>query len=505
MKAPSAVAYPFSATVSGRRVLSLLLLCLFLFAFVLRVSLTLNREIDIDEFQHLHAAWIVSHHYVLYRDVWENHTPLLYYLLTPLFRYCREGPGLVLTVRVITSVAGLAIVLLTYLLARIDHDKLTSFLAAIILSHMVIFAEKSIEVRPDQFLILLWLASLWISIRAFSSRQQFGFFAGFLLGIGFLFSQKALLPFVAMSVTFLVCSYVRNSEWNFLHFLRFQSSYTLGFLIPVAALVATFYHLGTLKEMIISTILDSFTYPNTYRPFYLLELRNICFFFLASAGVIIQVLNLRGNSASVRANRFVLLIPGIFLLLVFLFLQTAPYPQSALLFAPLLAISGAEALRRSIDGIVISGRTIDERNSRVFRLNVKALLSLTAALATGVIIPCTILILRGHPFTRSNAEQFRTMEYVLNHTQSRDAVFDGESAYVFRPQAYFYGSLFHAIVWDIQRGAIKQDVSESLTRTGCRVVIYDERVSTLPQGVQLFLRANYAPSNFPGVYVARRK
>ncbi len=64
MKAPSAVAYPFSATVSGRRVL-LLLLCLSLFAFVLRVSLTLNREIDIDEFQHLHAAWIVSHHYVV--------------------------------------------------------------------------------------------------------------------------------------------------------------------------------------------------------------------------------------------------------------------------------------------------------------------------------------------------------------------------------------------------------------------------------------------------------
>ena len=491
----------YLASSSRRRSLFLLLLCLFLFALVLRVALTLNREVDIDEFQHLHSAWMVSQHYVLYRDVWENHTPLFYYLLLPLFRFCREGPGLVLAARVITSFAALGILLLTYVLARIDHDKLTSFLAVIILSYMVIFAEKSIEVRPDQFLIILWLASLWISIRAFSNRRRLGFFfAGLLLGIGFLFSQKALLPFAAMTLTFLACSYIGRSQRPFRRFLRIQSSSTLGFLIPVAACLAFFYHSGTLREMITSTVLESFTYPNNYRPFYLLQLRNICFFLLSSAGVIIHVLNLRKSSASVRANQFVLLIPGLSLLLVFLFLQTAPYPQSALLFAPVLAIYGAEAFRKSMGGILTS-----ETNGEKFRLNAKGLLPFAAALAAGLIIPCTILIFRGHPFARTNVAQFRTMEYVLDHTQSRDVVFDGESAYVFRPQAYFYGSLFHAIVWRIQRGEIKQDIPESLTRTDCRVVIYDERVSTLPQAVQLFLKANYEPSDFPGVYLARKR
>ncbi|MDQ2856254.1 MAG: hypothetical protein M3R68_07995, partial [Acidobacteriota bacterium] len=142
----------YLASSSRRRFLFLVLLGLFLFALALRIPLTLNREIDIDEFQHLHAAWLLSQHYVLYRDVWENHTPLFYYLLLPLFRFCREGSGLILFARVFSSFAGLGILLLTYLLARIDRDKLTSFLAVIILSYMVIFAEKSIEVRPDQFL-----------------------------------------------------------------------------------------------------------------------------------------------------------------------------------------------------------------------------------------------------------------------------------------------------------------------------------------------------------------
>jgi len=69
---------------------------------------------------------------------------------------------------------------------------------------MAIFAEKSIEVRPDQFVIILWLAGLWISVQASSDRLRFGFFAaGLLLGIAFLFSPKALLPFAALSVTFM--------------------------------------------------------------------------------------------------------------------------------------------------------------------------------------------------------------------------------------------------------------------------------------------------------------
>lgn len=496
----------YFASSSRRRPLYLVLLGLFLFSIVLRVALTLNREIDIDEFQHLHSAWMVSQHYVLYRDVWENHPPLFYYLLLPLFRYCREGPGLVLTARVITSFAGLGILVLTYVLARIDHDKPTSFLAVIVLSFMVIFAEKSIEVRPDPFLIILWLTSLWISIRAFSNGQRFGFFAaGLLLGIAFLFSQKALLPYAAMSFTFLVCSYVDKSQSALFRFLKMQSSYTLGFLIPVAVCLAFFYYSGTLKAMITSTVLESFSYPNNSRPFYLLQLRNICFFLLASAGVIIHVRRLRHGSASARASQLLLLLPGLFLLLIFLFLQTAPYPQSALLFAPLMAIYGAEAFRKSMDGILISRRNADEKDGTEFRLKAKGLLLFAAALAAGLIIPCAMLLLKGHPFSNTNVAQFRTMEYVMDHTQPGEAVFDGESAYIFRPQAYFYGSLFHAIVWRIQRGEIEQDIPESLTRTNCRVVIYDERVSTLPQAVQLFLKANYAPSDFPGVYLARKR
>jgi hypothetical protein len=493
-----------SATDATERVLYRGLFCLFLFSIILRGALTLDRELDIDEFQHLHAAWMVSRHYIIYKDFWENHTPFFYYLLLPLFRFCREGSGLILIARVIMSCTAFGILALTYALARIDHDRKTSFLAVLILSYMFIFVQKSIEVRPDQLVVILWLSSLWISIRALSTQQTLKFFsAGFLLGIAFLFSPKALLPYAALSFTFLVQCYLRNSSRAFLRFLKIQGGYTLGFLIPVVVCLAFFYHVGTLKEMMTFTILENFTYPNIYRPTYLLNLRNICFFLLAAAGLIIHLRNLRKSSLTANANQLVLLFPSLFLLVVFLFFMTAPYAQSALLFAPMLAIYGAEALRKSIDGI-LPRRDLNETQAKQFSLSAKNLLIFTAAIAAGLIIPGTMLLIKARPFSQTNADQFERMEYVLTRTRPTDVVFDGKSAYVFRPQAYFYSPLYRAIVWRIQHGEIKEDIPQSVISTNCRVIIYDERVSTLPQTVQLFLKANYEPTAESEVYLARK-
>ena len=476
----------------------------FLFSLILRAALTINRELDIDEFQHLHVAWMVSRHYILYKDFWDNHTPLFYYLLLPLFRFCREGSGLVLTARVMMSLTALGILYLTYALARIDHDRLTSFLAVLILSYMVIFVEKSIEVRPDQLVVILWLASLWLSIKALSSRERLRFFfAGFLLGVAYLFSPKSLLPCAALSFTFLVLSFLQSSQPALLRFLKIQTIFTLGFLIPVGVCLLLFYQAGTLKEMFTSTVLDNFTYPNIYRPTYLLKLRNICFLLLALAGLIIHLSKLRKSPLLAHASHIMLLLPTLFLLVIFLFVMTAPYAQSALLFAPVLAIYCAIALRKSIDGMLRHGQNPDDDKSKGFSLNAKHLLFFMSTVAAGLVIPCTMLLLKDHPFNRTNAGQFQRMEYVLHLTQPTDVVFDGKSAYIFRPQAYFYSALYYAIVWRIEQGDIKQDIPQSLIRTDCRVIIYDERVATLPPSVQLFLKANYEPSAVPEVYLAK--
>jgi hypothetical protein len=235
----------------------------------------------------------------------------------------------------------------------------------------------------------------------------------------------------------------------------------------------------------------------------LLSLRNICFFLLAATGVVINLRSLRNESLTAVADRLLLLLPALFLLVVFLFLEAAPYPQSALLFAPLLAIYGAEALQKAVDGFMNQHQRTSEGGWMGISVKARNLLFVSAAVAAGLVIPGTMLLLKGHPFRRTNAQQFQRMDYVLRITRPTDVVFDGQSAYVFRPQAYFYSSLFRAIEGRIQRGEVQQNIPESLRRTNCGVVIYDERVSRLPASIQTFLKDNYESSPEPEVFLRK--
>lgn len=485
--------------------LYLVLFALLLFSLTLRAALTLNRELDMDEFQHLHSAWMVSRHYLIYRDFWEPHTPLLYYLLLPLFHFFREGAGLILVARALMSFTALGILYLTYALARLGHDRLTSLLAVLVLSYMVIFAQKSIEVRPDQPLVMLWLAGLWVSAKGLSGGRGATWFfsAGLLLGVGFLFSPKALIPFGAMSLTFLALLGLRGPGRSLIRFVKVQCAFVFGFLIPPAACLASFYRAGALPEMFDYTLLENFTFPHTYHPTYLLYLRNICFFILAFAGLAVGARDFQNGTRAARLNHLALLLPSLFLLAVVLFVVAYPFPQITLLFAPVFAIYGAEAVRHSLDVVLTPRRSLGGAGPGRLRPSAKGALFLAGTVAAGLIIPCAMLLLKARPFAKTNAAQFRRMEYVLSLTRPTEAVFDGEGAYIFRPQAYFYGSLVQGVVWRIRHGEINDDIPGSLISTGCRVVIYDERVSSLPQPDQDFIRANYEPSREPGVYLLK--
>jgi hypothetical protein len=490
---------------SPRRLLYLIVFGLLLFSVVLRVALTFNRELDMDEFQHLHTTWMLSRHFLIYKDFWEPHTPLLYYLLLPLFHLFKEGPGLVLAARVMLSLSAFGILLVTYALARLAHDRLTSLLAVVVLSFMVIFVQKSIEVRPDQPLVIVWLASLWVSAKALSGeRKPSRFFcAGLLLGVGFLFSPKALMPLGAMGLTLLVLDLLPNPRSSFVSFVKIECAYVIGFLVPVAACFAYFYRLGTLREMFEYTLLENFTFPHNVHPTYLLYLRNVCFFLLAFAGVFIRARRLRGAARDERTIHLALLLPTLFLLVVVLFFVAYPFPQIILLFAPVLAIYGADAFRDSLDRFLTQRRSLETKQSEWLRIGFTNSLYLAGTVTAALVIPSVMLLLKDRPFTKTNAAQFHRMEFVLNLTRPDDAVFDGEELYVFRPQAYFYGSLVEGVVWRILHGQVGDDITQSLTNVRCKVVIYDERIASLPTPVQLFIKANYKPSAEPGVFLLK--
>ncbi len=483
-----------------RRIFYAIVWGLLLFSLIVRVALTLNRNFDWDEFQHLHAAWMVSEQYLPYKDFWENHTPLLYYLLAPVVRFFGEGTAVLLIARALMSAAALGILYVTYALARLNYDRKTSILAVVVLSYMAIFVQKSIEIRPDQLLALFWLASLWLAMLAVERQKSHGlFYAGLLLGIAFLFSPKALFPYGAMSLTFFVPTYFHKAPRQWLYFIKLQSLYTLGFLIPVGMCLAFFYQQHAVREFITATVLENLNYPDIYKPTYLLNLRHMSFFLLSAMGLVIAGRTLRKSTPTALQRQLMLLSPGLSLMLMFLFFMPAPYSQSTLLFAPILAIYAAAALRKSIDRVMTQSLSPTSRKAR--RSRAINLLALACTMAAALLIPCWALF-KAQPFTKTNHDQLERMNSVLKLTQPTEAVFDGSCCYIFRPQAYYYGSLVTGIVWRIRQGEIRQDIPESLLRNNCRVIIYDERVATLPESVQAFLKTYYRPSGIAEVYIA---
>lgn len=476
---------------SRERIFFIVLFGLLFFFLAVRAALTFFRPLGPDELQHLHASWMVAHGYLPFKDFWENHAPTLYFMLAPLFR--GEGNEIrgLFEARLALSILGLAILAQTYFVARRIHDVSTSLMAVLILSYTVIYAQRTIEVRPDQFLVIFWLAGFLLYLHAVNRQLPVLYFiSGFLIGLGFLFSPKVLMPFAALILTALVCWFLKRSAWKLLDQIKKHLIFTAGFLVPIGVCLLFLQRLGILQPFFSCVLLENFSYPDVRRPTYLLRIKYLSTLLLMLTGVAMHVKHL-WKKEEIRIEKVVILVPALFLLLIFLFFMPGAYPQSMLVFVPMLAIYGAEALMSAYAGLTAP---VVSRKS--------ALLFFFALLA--VIIPMGDVMLGG-PFSSDNQEQLNRFRYVLNFTPQSERLFDAESSYVFRPQAYYYGSLVAGNRKRFAPEELQHQIITSLVSSRCRIVFQDDWIQFLPVGVQSFLKDNYLQSFEPGILIAGKK
>lgn len=148
-----------------------------------------------DEFEHLHAAWLVSQGSTPYVDFVEEHDPLLWLLLQPLLRIWPENASIIYGARVGTWVALILAALVLVATTRRVFERRTGLWAAgIWLTSMPVLA-YGFQSRPDTAMMLMLLLSVWLLVRPPAGRLGAGWLAasGAAWAIGFLFLQKALL------------------------------------------------------------------------------------------------------------------------------------------------------------------------------------------------------------------------------------------------------------------------------------------------------------------------
>jgi Dolichyl-phosphate-mannose-protein mannosyltransferase len=157
------------------------------------------RGIDPDEFEHLHAAYLVFRGEVPYRDFFEHHAPALYYLLQPLFWLVGGELSVLWLGRLVLWLCSLGTLALTARVANRLGGAPAGLVAATLLAWSTIFHLKGIELRPDVPATLLVTSCVALALDAPLTWRRWLTIAA-LAGLATLFTQKSIVPIAGLTV-----------------------------------------------------------------------------------------------------------------------------------------------------------------------------------------------------------------------------------------------------------------------------------------------------------------
>jgi len=483
------------------RWLSWIVRALILLALAIRVPLLVNAPLFQDETEHLHAAWAVAHGQVPYRDFWQLHPPLLYYLLAPVFALMGEDLRIIYVARGLMLLCLLLVLLELYRIARTCFDALTGLLAVLLLSYLLLWLTPAYHFRPDIPQTLVVLMSLRWFMRAWERRRRTDFFlSGALLGVAFWFLLKTLFPLAGLILVFALSSLLRRSAAVIRENLTGLLLFLSAFAVPVVLGAFLLWVAGAWPAFLRWAVVGAFLWPERFSPFVLVDQRpHVVSWVLALLGVGHTVTRMVRASV-VDEVQLSPLLTGSVTAAVYLFLMPAPWRQSALPFLPLAAMYGADVVRRVIARAVPPGPTAPGK-AMVALVRSPARLAwagLAALLVIGVCVPPLRAVLRKMPpLSDQWADRRQIIRYVLALTSPGDPVFDSYGLYIFRPHATYYYVVTTAHVMWLRSGWIRQqDIMNDLRRNHCKVVIFSRYLAELPLSLLGFLKSHYVSTGF---------
>jgi hypothetical protein len=307
---------------------------LLLGALALRVALVRERYVDTDETEHLHAALLVAHGNVPFRDFFEHHGPLFWAGLAPVVARFDGSFAAVEAGRVLMTLGWLAMLALAAR-PRADADPLEGAAAAVLLAFFGAFAVKSIEIRPDLPAALLLSAAL---ASAASARRGAGAWTGAFLALGAWCSPKIIFAAAGLLVAAL---------WRRREAKTAARAFALQFFSAAAAVaalgacwLAAYHALGPTWDLYVVFNArfrsGAAAWPSTLRP-------------SLASDPLVWALGLAGLARWKRRPEEA----GVLLAaLAGLFVSPSAYPQYLLFVAPALCVLAASAL----DGWARAGR-----------------------------------------------------------------------------------------------------------------------------------------------------
>ncbi len=511
-----------------------LLAVLLVLAVSFRISVTANRYLDVDELEHLNAAYAIGHGETLYGSLFENHPPLLVWSLQPIVRSGDDAEAMIRTARWWMLLPCLGLLALVARLGQRFSGIGGALAAPLFLLSAVFFFEKSVEVRPDVpgafFMVLAFM------LAAKEGRQSW-IAAGAAIGVACFFTPKALPAILGAMAGLAAHDWFRESSRG--HsvdpdlagmFGRMRRLVRLGWIGLGTAAVALGIVIilvmqgawrGFWRDCVVTSARMTIDHPGWMRKELLSEsmLRGDPGLWIAgllgAAWLFSMAWRARGaggdepaspgssgsgpgasfgldrahgrngpefSEASIRWEMPLSLAAG----LVGFFVIGAPLRQYFLFFLPQLAVLAAAL-------IVVLVRSIRGR-----WLGIPVALAVTAAM---LVPPWTMIL----PVQRQGAE-LEVLRNVLAETRPDQRVLDfWTGLYLTRLPAYRYFFLNSDVQRLLSPGQLERDLERVLDDPRVAVVIVDNNFPRLPKSVRQRIRTDFTPEQDFGFAVVMKR
>ena len=456
------------------RAATLLTLAVLLLLVGVAVWLAAIKRFSIDELDYAHAAWLVAHGQVPYRDFFDHHFPLLYLLLSPVFRLLGDRSTAILVLRWLMLVPLATILGTAAWLGRRAMGAFGAALAPAVLLLVPTFTRFAVEVRPDPLALALFLVALVLLATAGEHGREH--WSGAALGLAVCSSQKVLVFGAGFAVVFVLGLIDRRGRRRAA--LRHPGRFLAGFLLALAPFFAWLAASRALGPFWIWCFRWSALHehqPQAFSP--LPDLLHV----VVPYGWILA-LALVGFFALARRVEHpwqLVLLVGWPLAWISWALETAPYPYSML---PALALSGVLAPF----GLAATARLLGRRGKGVQAAAPFA----AAALALLCLVPFT-LALRGIAVP-DNAPQLRLLATLDRLTDPADPVYANSGSAVARPHPDFF-YFTNAFLRRMLPARFAREVPRRILETGTVAWIRDIRFETLPPSLKAFLTRHFVP------------
>lgn len=162
-----------------------------------------------DNVEHIHVSWLVAHGKMPYRDFFQHHNPLLWYLFAPFVTFSKNILILLDTAHAVGIVAGL---LTFYIVVRVCVRFFSTSIYTALLSLLILcppyFYIYCFNFNPDTFMALCYAAGIYALFAYWEHpRLETLCLSFFLFFMAFLFTQKILMVLFVLGIICLLVFY----------------------------------------------------------------------------------------------------------------------------------------------------------------------------------------------------------------------------------------------------------------------------------------------------------